>query len=225
MQLLPPGSDSRWPALGDQIGPWVLARDYKLEGSGEMFVARRADGAFQREVLITFLRPDASRPNARQIFEAEVELQAKLDHPGIAKVFGAGNTEGGVPYLVTEYLPGEDIEVHCDREQAPFVERIRLFRLVCEALQHAHDRGIVGINLQANNVHLMPDGSVRPVVYGLAQSNGNSQPRRIGRSTRATMRAPSNGAANGRTRRATSTRSACCCTCCWRGSCPTTTVA
>ena len=163
--------ESSWPVLGQQVGPWILARDYDLEGSGAMFVARRADGAFDRDVLITFLRPDSTNPRAKEDFELEVELQASLDHPGIAKVYGADTSESGIPYLVTEYLPGEDIEVYLDREQADLTRRMDLFRLVCDAAQHATDKGIHGLHLQANNVHSMPDGSIRLVVYGLAQFN------------------------------------------------------
>lgn len=136
-----------------------------------MFVAERADGAFDREVLITFLRTDASQPEARRRFDKEVELQARLDHPGFAKVYGAGSTEAGVRYLVTEYLPGADIEAHLDGQRANLRERIPYLLLVCDAVQHAHDKGIVGLHLQAENVHIMPDESVRLVVYGLAQSN------------------------------------------------------
>jgi len=136
-----------------------------------MFVARRADGAFDREVLITFLRPDAANPFARQDFEREVELQATLEHPGIAKLYGADTTEGGIPYMVTEYLPGQDIEVYLDAKRAGLQERIELFLELCQAVQHAHEQGIVGLHLQTNNVHLLPDGTIRTVVYGLAHSN------------------------------------------------------
>ena len=141
-----------------------------------MFVAERIDGAFDREVLCTFLRPKPSQAEAKRIFDIEVALQAQLDHPGIAKVYGAGTTEGGIPYLLTEYLPGADIEVHLDEHRLSLRERIPYFLQICEAVQHAHDQGIVGLNLQAENVHMLADDSVRLVVYGLAPSNDPSVP-------------------------------------------------
>ncbi len=163
--------DPRWPQVGQSLGPWLILRHHDLEGSGDMFLAERTDGAFEREVLITLQRPTPPGEGDRQDFLAERELQGRLDHPGIAKVLGAGRTQSGLPYLVTEYLDGPDIEEYLDGIQAPIKDRIRSFQEVCTAVHHAHTKEICGLNLQASNVHLMPDGSMRIVVFGLAQWN------------------------------------------------------
>ncbi len=163
--------DPRWPVVGQSLGPWLILRHHDLEGSGDMFLAERTDGAFEREVLITLQQPTPPGEGDRQDFLAERELQGRLDHPGIAKVLGAGRTHDGLPYLVTEYLDGPDIEEHLDGIQAPIKDRIRSFQEVCAAIHHAHSKGIHGLNLQASNVHLMPDGCMRMVVFGLSQWN------------------------------------------------------
>ncbi|MCP5024599.1 MAG: protein kinase [bacterium] len=163
--------DPRWPVVGQSLGPWLILRHHDLEGSGDMFLAERTDGAFEREVLITLQQPTPPGEGDRQDFLAERELQGRLDHPGIAKVLGAGRTHDGLPYLVTEYLDGPDIEEHLDGIQAPIKDRIRSFQKVCAAIHHAHSKGIHGLNLQASNVHLMPDGCMRMVVFGLSQWN------------------------------------------------------
>ncbi|MCA9002278.1 MAG: serine/threonine protein kinase, partial [Planctomycetes bacterium] len=163
--------DPLWPQVGQSLGPWLILRHHDLEGSGDMFLARRTDGAFEREVLITLQRPSEPGSDEHEEFLAERELQGRLDHPGIAKVLGAGHTPSGIPYLVTEYLGGPNIEEFLNEQEATIPERIHLFCQVCQAVQHAHDKGVFGLNLQASNVHIMPDGRARFVVFGLAQWN------------------------------------------------------
>ncbi|MDF1836685.1 MAG: serine/threonine-protein kinase [Planctomycetota bacterium] len=161
-------TDPLWPQVGQSLGPWLILRHHDLEGSGDMFLAKRKDGAFEREVLITLQKPTPPGEGDDPEFLVERELQGRLDHPGIAKVLGAGRTKGGLPYLVTEYLDGLDIEQCLDADRAPVPDRIRAFQQVCQAVHHAHGKYIFGLNLQASNVHLMPDGTFRIVVFGLS---------------------------------------------------------
>ncbi|MFT4649535.1 MAG: serine/threonine protein kinase, partial [Glaciecola sp.] len=178
-----PPKDPLWPQVGQSLGPWLILRHHDLEGSGDMFLAKRRDGAFEREVLITLQIPTAPGEKDDGVFIAERELQSRLDHPGIAKVLGAGLTQDGLPYLVTEFLDGINIEENLDAIRASVAQRLGAYQQVCHAVQHAHEKGICGLNLQASNVHLMPDGNLRIVVFGLALWNRGENDKRATRAS------------------------------------------
>ncbi|RKY10524.1 MAG: hypothetical protein DRP56_00720, partial [Planctomycetota bacterium] len=114
---------------------------------------------------------DTKRVIAR--FEAERQALALLNHPNIAKVFDAGSTDEGRPYFVMEYVEGVSITDYCDQHQLSIKERLELFIKVCEALHHAHQKGIIHRDIKPSNVLVSEeDGHAVPKVidFGIAKA-------------------------------------------------------
>src|SRR5204863_3149605 len=110
-------------------------------------------------------------------FEAERQALALMDHPNIARVLDAGATDSGRPYFVMELVRGVPITAYCDREQLPIATRLGLFVLVCRAVQHAHQKGVIHRDLKPSNVLVtLIDGAAVPKVidFGVAKATGAS---------------------------------------------------
>src|SRR4029453_18091191 len=106
-------------------------------------------------------------------FEAERQALALMDHPNIAKVLDAGATENGRPFFVMELVRGVKITEYCDQNQLPTHERLRLFILVCQAIQHAHQKGIIHRDIKPSNILVtLHDGVAVPKVidFGIAKA-------------------------------------------------------
>src|SRR3954470_23724589 len=91
-------------------------------------------------------------------FEAERQALALMDHPNIAKVLDAGTTEGGQPYFVMELVKGRSIVEYCDQQHLTARQRLELFVSVCQAVQHAHGRGVIHRDLKPSNILVAPHG-------------------------------------------------------------------
>jgi eukaryotic-like serine/threonine-protein kinase len=129
-------------SVGTEIGPYKLMEQIGEGGMGVIYVAEQREPV-RRKVALKVIKPgmDTKRVIAR--FEAERQALAMMDHPNIAKVFEAGATESGRPYFVMELVRGVPITEYCDAERLSIRERLELFVLVCRAVQHAHQKGII----------------------------------------------------------------------------------
>ena len=106
-------------------------------------------------------------------FEAERQALAMMDHPNIAKVLDAGATETGRPYFVMELVKGVPITEYCDTEKLPTSDRLTLMTLVCHAVQHAHQKGVIHRDIKPSNVMItIADGRPIPKVidFGIAKA-------------------------------------------------------
>ncbi len=163
------------PALaGDSIGPYRLLEQIGEGGFGVVFLAEQTK-PFQRRVALKLLRADASSAQVLARFEAERQALALMDHPNIASVFDAGATPAGQPYFVMEYVDGAPITDFADAQRLPVEERLRLFLQLCEAVQHAHQKGVIHRDLKPSNV-LVAAADDRPQVkvidFGVAKALG-----------------------------------------------------
>jgi WD40 repeat protein/serine/threonine protein kinase/Tfp pilus assembly protein PilF len=136
---------------GDQIGPYKLLEPIGEGGMGVVYLAEQSEPV-ERRVAVKIIKPgmDTGRVIAR--FEAERQALAIMDHPGIARVFDAGATETGRPYFAMELVKGISITQYCDEHRLDPRERLQLFREVCHAVQHAHQKGIIHRDLKPSNV-------------------------------------------------------------------------
>ena len=169
-----PGSDDP-PLLPERVfaGRFKLRQKLGEGGMGEVWVADQA-APVQRRVAIKVVRPglDSERMLAR--FEQERQALALMDHPNIAKVLDAGEAEGR-PYFVMELIKGVPITEYCDRARLSPRERLALFIPVCEAVQHAHQKGVVHRDLKPSNILVaLYDGRPVPKVidFGIAKATG-----------------------------------------------------
>jgi probable HAF family extracellular repeat protein len=131
----------------------------------------------RRKVALKVIKPGMDTRQVIARFEAERQALAMMDHPNIAKVHDAGATESGRPYFVMELVHGIPITDYCDREQLSIPERLELFVLVCRAVQHAHQKGVIHRDLKPSNILVtVIDGTAVPKVidFGVAKATGQS---------------------------------------------------
>ncbi len=161
------GPAPRRAAPGDVIGPYRIERELAQGGMGSVYLAYRADDAYQRQVAIKLL-DRASEALVRR-FRSERQILASLDHPHVARLFEGGETPDGRPYLVMEYVDGEPIDDYCDRHSLPVEERLALFARVCSAVHYAHQNLIVHRDVKPSNVLVNAGGEPRLLDFGIAK--------------------------------------------------------
>ncbi len=154
---------------GARIGPYRLDRLIGEGGMGQVWLAARADGLYERKVALKLLRPGLADPKLRQRFDREREILARFAHPYIARLLDAGIDKDGQPYLALEYVNGEPITSYCQSRQLDIAARLDLFRQVCEAVSHAHANLIVHRDLKPSNILVTPAGHVRLLDFGIAK--------------------------------------------------------
>lgn len=140
---------------GDLIGPYKLLDVIGEGGFGVVWLAERRDPMIQR-VALKIIKPGMDSKAVVARFEQERQALAVMDHPNVAKVLDGGVTEGGRPYFVMEYVRGEPITMFADRHRLTIRERLRLFTSVCDAVQHAHMKGIIHRDIKPSNILVAP---------------------------------------------------------------------
>ncbi|HEX6899894.1 MAG TPA: serine/threonine-protein kinase [Thermoanaerobaculia bacterium] len=154
---------------GRRLGPWRLLRPLGNGGMGAVYLAERADRAFDLTVAVKLLKTGLDTEELISRFEAERHILARLIHPNIARLLDGGTGEDGRPYLVMEYVEGEPIDEYCDRRRLPTRERLELFRSVCSAVQLAHQNLVVHRDLKPANILVTADGAVKLLDFGIAK--------------------------------------------------------
>ena len=157
---------------GRRIGPYRLLRKIGAGGMAEVWLAQRDDGAFQRQVAIKLLfrnhGSDALNSFAQR-FDRERDILASLDHPHIAGLHDAGVTPNGQPWLALEYVEGQTLTSWCDTRLLTIEARVRLFRQVLLAVQHAHANLVIHRDLKPANILVTANGEVRLLDFGIAK--------------------------------------------------------
>ena len=172
----PVGQGPQAASVGDRIGPYRLMEQIGEGGFGMVFVAEQAEPV-RRKVALKVLKPGMDTRDVVARFEAERQALALMDHPNIAKVFDAGSTPAGRPYFVMELVRGVPITEFCDAQKLSPSERLALFVGVCQAVQHAHQKGVIHRDLKPSNVLVtVVDGVPVPKVidFGVAKAVGQS---------------------------------------------------
>src|SRR5437773_2116001 len=157
---------------GDRIGHYKLLQQIGEGGCGVVYMAEQEEPVRRRVALkVIKLGMDTKSVIAR--FEAERQALAMMDHPNIAKVLDAGATETGRPFFVMELVRGVKITEYCDESHLPTDERLKLFIQVCQAIQHAHQKGIIHRDIKPSNVLVtLHDGVPVPKIidFGIAKA-------------------------------------------------------
>ncbi|MBB3194781.1 serine/threonine-protein kinase [Roseateles terrae] len=154
---------------GESIGPYQLEREVGQGGMGAVWLARRADGRFQGEVAIKFLKAGLFGKGDNGRFAREGQILGRLSHPHIARLLDAGVHQGRQPYLVLEYVDGLPIDRYCHEHGLDIESRIRLFLDVLAAVAHAHQRLILHRDLKPSNILVTSDGQVKLLDFGIAK--------------------------------------------------------
>src|ERR1700733_9997265 len=164
---------------GTRVGPYELVRLLGAGGMAEVWLARRADGAFKRDVALKLPMLARAPAGLAARFARERDILASLEHPHIARFYDAGIDPGGMPYLAMEYVHGEPLTDWCDVHRLGIAARLKLFLQVLEAVQYAHEKHIIHRDLKPSNVLVTESGEVRLLDFGVArllEAEGTDQP-------------------------------------------------
>ncbi|HEU5297258.1 MAG TPA: protein kinase [Burkholderiaceae bacterium] len=154
---------------GDRVGPYRLLRRLGAGGMAEVWLAERADGAFKREVALKTPSHQPWRQDLTERFAVERDILAALEHPHIARFYDAGVSSDGRPYLALEYVPGRNLLQWADERRLGIRERIELFMQMLQAVQYAHEQGVLHRDIKPNNVLVTADGQVKLLDFGVAR--------------------------------------------------------
>src|SRR5215467_7788593 len=158
---------------GDHIGRYTLLQQIGEGGCGVVFMAEQEEPV-RRRVALKIIKPGMDTKSVIARFEIERQALALMDHPNIAKVFDAGATESGRPFFVMELIRGVKITDYCDQNSLSTAERLELFVQVCQAVQHAHQKGIIHRDIKPSNILVMQslEGMAMPMVidFGVAKA-------------------------------------------------------
>jgi len=153
---------------GTRVDAWRLLKPVGAGGMGMVYRAERADGAFEMDAAIKFIRAREDALMAERL-TLETRLLARLDHPNIARVLDGGTLDDGQNYLVMEWIEGEDL-AQCRSEAAPDRDAcLRLIIEIAEAVAHAHQRQVVHGDIKPTNVRIGHDGRPRLLDFGVAR--------------------------------------------------------
>ena len=160
------------PASTVVIGPYHLLERIGQGGMGEVWLAEQKHPV-RRRVALKLIKAGMNTREIVTRFESERQALALMDHPAIAKVFDAGSTPQGMPYVVMEYVAGVPITEYCDKHRLAMNERLELFVQVCSGVQHAHQKAIIHRDLKPSNILVTQvDGKPVPKIidFGVAKA-------------------------------------------------------
>ncbi|MCZ6688142.1 MAG: tetratricopeptide repeat protein [Planctomycetota bacterium] len=158
--------------LPDRVGPYRILRRIGGGGMGVVYLAEQS-GPVRRKVALKMIRKDMDTRDVLARFDTERQALGLMDHPGIARVFDAGSDDSDRPYFVMEHVAGEPLTSYCDRNRLSPLERLGLFGQVCDAVQHAHQKGVIHRDLKPSNVLVTTaNGKPMPKIidFGIAKA-------------------------------------------------------
>jgi serine/threonine protein kinase len=156
-------------ARGLQIGAYEIVRELGRGGMGAVYLARRVDGVFEKEVAIKILKRGTDTDDILGRFSAERQILARLNHPNIARLFDGGTSEDGLPYFVMEYVDGIPITQFAREKNLSLTERLKLFGVVCGAVGYAHQNLVVHRDIKPGNVLVTKDKALSLLDFGIAK--------------------------------------------------------
>jgi eukaryotic-like serine/threonine-protein kinase len=163
------GEGSQTGRVGDTVGPYRLLRLLAEGGMGSVWLAERGDGMVNRPIALKLPRGAFRLGQLAARMAREREILATLSHPNIARLYDAGVTSEGQPYLALEYVDGRRIDEYCREERLDPKARLGLFVQVAQAVAHAHAKLVVHRDLKPANVLVTGDGQVRLLDFGIAR--------------------------------------------------------
>ncbi len=158
-----------WLRQGTLAGPYRLERELGRGGMGVVWLASRADGSLDREVALKFPLLYSHDETLGNRFARERDILARLEDARIARLYDAGVTDRGHPYLALEYVEGEPITAYCDRLCLSVRSRLKLFQDVLGAVQYAHANLVIHRDLKPANILVTREGQVRLLDFGIAK--------------------------------------------------------
>lgn len=154
---------------GARLGAYELVRPIGAGGMGAVWLARRADGLFERDVAIKLIKRGMDTDAVVRRFRTERHVLASLLHPHIARLYDGGSTSDGRPFLVMEYVEGQPILAYSESRGLDVEQRLHLFRSVCLAVHHAHRHLVLHRDIKPSNIMVTPEGAPMLLDFGIAK--------------------------------------------------------
>jgi WD40 repeat protein/predicted Ser/Thr protein kinase len=168
-----PAPESALPAQGklrrpERIGRYRVLRPLGEGGMGVVYEAEQDNP--RRPVALKVIRPGLLAPGLLKRFSQEVEILGRLHHPGIAQIYEAGVAEDGQPFFAMEFIRGRPLDEYARQQALPLRERLELLARVCDAVQHAHDQGVIHRDLKPANILVAESGQPKVLDFGVARA-------------------------------------------------------
>ncbi len=154
------------------VGDYRILHPIGCGGMGAVYLAERADRAFEKKVAIKILKRGTDTAEVLRRFRRERQILAQLDHPNIARLVDAGTTADGLPFFVMEFIEGERLTDFVWARALPLKERLQLFGKICAAVQFAHQNLVVHRDLKPSNILVTADGEPKLLDFGIAKLLG-----------------------------------------------------
>jgi serine/threonine protein kinase/tetratricopeptide (TPR) repeat protein len=155
--------------IDKKISQYRIVEQLGRGGMGEVYRAYRADGQFQKQVAIKFVRAGQESGSVIGRFKNERQILAGLDHLNIARLLDGGATEEGVPYFVMELVEGQPIDEYCDTHRLRMLARLQIFLQVCSALEYAHQHQVIHRDIKPSNILVTEEGVPKLLDFGIAK--------------------------------------------------------
>lgn len=155
--------------LNTQIGKYRLTELIGTGGMGRVYLAERADGAFEQKVALKLIRRGLDSEEILRRFVTERQILASLVHPNIAHLIDGGTTADGLPFLVMEYVEGTPLIAYADLNELDLNQRLDLFREVCSAVSFAHQKLVIHRDLKPQNILITRGGKAKLLDFGIAK--------------------------------------------------------
>jgi serine/threonine protein kinase len=155
--------------IGQRIGVYRITRLIGRGGRGTVYAAMRDDQQFEQQVALKIIKRGMDTDSVRDRYLRERQILAALEHPQIARLFDGGATPDGLPYFVMELVDSEPITKYCRNHNLSLAEKLKLFRRVCSAVQHAHQKLVAHRDLKPSNILVTADGEPKLLDFGIAK--------------------------------------------------------
>ncbi|HEV3468013.1 MAG TPA: protein kinase [Pyrinomonadaceae bacterium] len=164
-----PPVDETDPMEGRRVGAYRLVREIGRGGMGAVYLAERADSAFQRRVAVKLVKRGMDTDFILRRFRNERQILASLNHPNIGRLLDGGSTEDGLPYFVMEYIQGQPVYHYCDERRLTVRARLQLFSQVAAAVAYAHQNLIIHRDIKPSNILVTAAGVPKLLDFGIAK--------------------------------------------------------
>jgi eukaryotic-like serine/threonine-protein kinase len=158
------------PQIGQTLGAYTLERELGRGGMGVVYLAQRHDGVVQQTVAIKLLANHATDAASRERFAREREILASLQHPDIARLLDAGESDNGQQYFVMEYVQGQPITEYCVAQQLSVTQRVALMERVARAVSYAHRQLVIHRDIKPSNILVDANGAPKLIDFGIAKA-------------------------------------------------------
>jgi serine/threonine-protein kinase len=168
---------------GDTIDKYKIVKPLGRGGMGQVYLAERNDHQFEQKVAIKCFSPEEVKENFFENFRNEQQFLANLNHAGIAHILDGGVTDNGIHYIIMEYVDGLPIDKYLKEHQLSIQDKIKLYLNICEAINYAHNKLILHLDIKPSNILVNNEGQVKLLDFGIAQKIGAQLQKNVHKAT------------------------------------------